>query len=106
MAITLPSDLNAGDVLVIGPAASDEVTVPLRLRLTRVLSWPAPEGECYLDGQILDGRGVETGRRTILVRIGHLSLDSDVAAGRRAFRVPSNGGHHFPAPRDAGGSPS
>lgn len=106
MAITQPSDLNPGDVLVIGPAASDEVTVPLRLRLSRVLGWPAPVGECYLDGQVLDGRGVATGRRTILVRVDQLLLDGEVAAVRRAFRVPNNEGHHFPAPPAAGGSPS
>jgi hypothetical protein len=97
VAITGPSDLQPGDVLLIGPAASPKFTEPFRLRLHAVVERLAPPGWCFVDGDVLDERGNAIQRRTIFVQVRGLVREDPGTATRREWRLDNNRGHHFRA---------
>jgi hypothetical protein len=95
MAIAEPSELQPGDVLLIGPAASPVFAEPFRLRLHAVVDRPTPKGWCLLDGHVLDELGNGVRRRTVLVQVRGLVRDDRVTATRQEWRLANNRGRYF-----------
>lgn len=106
MAITQPSDLRPGDVLLIG-AASAETSVPVRLHLINVLDRDAGTGRCYLDGRVLDANGTLAQRKTLLVPLSDVIREDHTTRARVICRLANNRGHRFrPLRPIPGGSPA
>ncbi|MDG4804545.1 hypothetical protein [Micromonospora sp. WMMD980] len=72
------AEVKAGDILLIGRAASVQFGTPIRFRLIRQLDWTTYDGWVWLDGYQVDERGDAVVRRSIFVK----------RAGLRAAPVP------------------
>lgn len=75
----------AGDVLVVGPAASVQFTQPMCFRVIRVHDWPTYEGWVWLDGYQLNALGDAVERRSIFVQVHGLRT-----VGASPARRPTN----------------
>jgi hypothetical protein len=92
MTVTQPSDLRAGDVLVIDRAASVQFTAPFLFRLIKVHDRETFDGWCWIDGRVLDGRGRATARRTLYVHVGALTVADRGPEPRVPRPAPPNRG--------------
>ena len=58
----------AGDLVVVGRAASVQFVTPITCRVIRVLDWITYDGWCWLDVYQLDAKGDAVARRSIFVQ--------------------------------------
>ncbi|WP_432908316.1 hypothetical protein ACQP1S_25520 [Micromonospora matsumotoense] len=94
----------AGDLVVVGRAASVQFVRPITCRVIRVLDWITYDGWCWLDVYQLDAKGDAVARRSIFVQPAGLAVSSPApvprAPSRQVRRGPSPVGVP-PVPRRA-----
>ncbi|MEU7978167.1 hypothetical protein AB0B63_06505 [Micromonospora sp. NPDC049081] len=102
----------AGDLVVVGRAASVQFVEPIRCRVIRVLDWITYDGWCWLDVYQLDAKGDAVARRSIFVQPAGLQVSPAAPTPRTPARsgvAPNAGRRARPAgvppsaPRPAGG---
>ncbi|MEU8373915.1 hypothetical protein AB0C22_12425 [Micromonospora sp. NPDC048894] len=64
----------AGDLVVVGRAASVQFVAPITCRVIRVLDWITYDGWCWLDVYQLDAKGDAVARRSIFVQPAGLQV--------------------------------
>lgn len=77
----------AGDLVVVGRAASVQFVRPITCRVIRVLDWITYDGWCWLDVYQLDAKGDAVARRSIFVQPAGLAVSSPAPVPRAPSRV-------------------
>ncbi|SCG80223.1 hypothetical protein GA0070623_4957 [Micromonospora rifamycinica] len=82
----------AGDLVIVGRAASVQFLRPISCRVIRVLDWITYDGWCWLDVYQLNAKGDAVARRSIYVQPAGLEVvqPAPVARVPRRVGVPPN----------------